>query len=234
MNYKTIFITVTILLFAISAFAQEQKEIKVDQFNEVKLEGSAQWVLIPSDEEKVIIESKTEDVFSYIEANQKGNLLIISTTDKNKNITKLFKSVTIKVYFKSIKSVSLSGVGSVTTKNKIIGEELIVTLRGTGSMNMDIECSEFTGNMYGTGSLEISGTTNKAKVNVEGVGAFEGFELITSDMQIKVSGVGGANVNATDNLTATLNGVGSIKYKGDPKTKNLDTNGLGNIKRYQN
>lgn len=233
MNYKTIFIAVTILLFAINIYAQGQKEITVDSFNEVKFEGSAQWVLIPSDIEKVIIESKTEDVFDYIDIDQNGNLLTISTTDKNKNITKLFKSVTIKVYFKSLNRVSLSGVGSVKTTGEITTSELIATLRGTGNMHMNIKCSTFTGNMYGTGSLNIEGSTNTAIINVEGVGNFEGYDLITTDTEIKVSGVGGATVHATNELTATINGVGSIRYKGDPKTKNLKTNGLGNIKRFQ-
>lgn len=232
MNYKTIFIALTILMFAFNINAQEQKEIKVESFNKVKFEGSAQWVLIPSEMEKVVIECENEDVFNYIETKQKGGLLTISTTDKNKNITKLFKSVTIKVYFKAIKSVALSGVGSVKTEAKINSQNLTATLRGTGNMDLDIQCSEFTGNMYGTGNLKIIGTTNNAIINVEGVGGFEGYGLISSDMQIKVSGVGGASVHATNSLTATLNGVGSIKYKGDPKTKNLNTNGLGSIKRY--
>ena len=50
-------------------------------------------------------------------------------------------------------------------------------------------------------------------------------------MNVTVSGVGGAKVNATDILTATLNGVGSIKYDGDPGTTNLNTNGIGVIKK---
>ena len=191
------------------------------------------YYLNMADFSKVIIESKTEDVFDYIDIDQNGNLLTISTTDKNKNITKLFKSVTIKVYFKSLNRVSLSGVGSVKTTGEITTSELIATLRGTGNMHMNIKCSTFTGNMYGTGSLNIEGSTNTAIINVEGVGNFEGYDLITTDTEIKVSGVGGATVHATNELTATINGVGSIRYKGDPKTKNLKTNGLGNIKRFQ-
>lgn len=57
MNYKIVFLTVAIFLIGYNINAQEQKEISVESFNEVKFEGSAQWVLIPSDEEKVVIES---------------------------------------------------------------------------------------------------------------------------------------------------------------------------------
>jgi len=231
MNYKTVFLAVTILFFAFNIKAQEQKEIKLTSFSEVKFEGSAQWVLIPSDREKLIIESKSADVFDYIDIDQNGSLLIISATDKNKNITKLFKSVTIKVYFKSLKSVSLSGTGSVKCNEKFNASKLTATLRGSGNMYLDVQCSEFIGNMYGTGELNVSGTANESIVRVEGVGGFDGYEFIASDMDVTVSGVGGAKIHATDRLTATLNGVGSIRYKGEPNTKNLNVNGVGNIKK---
>jgi hypothetical protein len=231
MNYKNIILTSVIFLFGISLFSQEQKEIKLDSFTEVNFEGSAQWLLIPSDVEKLVIESENEDVFNYIDNNIKAGVLTISTTDKNKNITKLFKSVTIKVYFKSIESVSLSGVGSVKTEEVFQASELTATLKGTGNMHLNVQCSDFTGNMQGTGALYAKGTSDRSVVRVEGVGSFEGYNFITTDMDVTVSGVGGATVFTTNRLTATINGVGSIKYKGDPEVKNLDTNGLGSIKK---
>lgn len=230
MNYKNILLVTLVLFIGYQINAQEEKEIKVGSFNEVKFEGSAQWVLVPSDEEKVVILSKSEDVFDYINVNESANVLTINTTDKNKNITKLFKSVTIKVYFKSINSVYLSGVGSVTAEKRIIAKELTATLKGTGNMNINIQCSEFVGNMYGTGGLNVIGKTSIGMVRVEGVGSFDGYKLECANMNVTVSGVGGAKVYATEIITATLNGVGSIKYKGNPKTKNLNTNGIGIIK----
>lgn len=234
MNYKTVLLTALVLLFVYQSNAQEQKEIGVESFNAVKFEGSAQWILVPSEEEKVVILSKSEDVFDYIDIDQNGGTLVVSTTDKNKNITKLFKAVTIKVHFKSLESVYLSGVGSVTTEEKIVTSKLTSTLKGTGDMTLDIDCSEYVGNMHGTGVLYIKGTANNGLVRVEGVGGFDGYELVCENMNVTVSGVGGAKVHATKVLTAELNGIGSIRYKGNPETKNLETNGIGTIKKSNN
>ena len=90
MKIKIAFLAVTTLLFAFSIKAQVQKEITVSSFNEVKFEGSAQWILIPAHEEKVVIESKSKDIFEKIKVVQSGDLLTISTTEKDKSITKLF------------------------------------------------------------------------------------------------------------------------------------------------
>ncbi|PLW99261.1 MAG: hypothetical protein C0591_03050 [Marinilabiliales bacterium] len=231
MKHTTLFIVLLFLYVGIRVNAQAVKDCSVTSFNEVIFEGSARWVLIPSSEEKVVIESKSEDVFDYIDIKQSAGELTINTTDKQKNITQLFKSVTIKVYFKSLQSVSLSGTGSVITDNTIEANKLTLKLSGSGNMDLDVKCSQFEGHMYGTGELEVSGDADKAVVKVDGVGGFDGYELITKNMDVTVSGVGGAKVNATKTLTATLNGVGSIRYKGDPETKNFDTNGVGAIKK---
>jgi len=228
---NTFALTIILLLFAgLQVNAQAVKECKVAMFDEVKFEGSATWVLIPSDEEKVLIESKSDDVFEYVDVDVNGHVLSINTTDKQKNITKLFKSVTIKVFFKTITSVSLSGTGSVNTAEPINASKFTATLSGSGNMQIDVQCAQFEGNMYGTGALEVRGEAGNAEVRVDGVGGFDGYEFITKNMEVTVSGVGGAKVHAAQKLTATLNGVGSIRYKGDPKTKNLNTNGLGAIK----
>ena len=109
--------------------------------------------------------------------------------------------------------------------------KLTATLRGSGNMYLNVQCVEFIGNMSGAGELNITGAADKSVVRVEGVGGFDGYEFITSNMDVTVSGVGGAKVHATDRLTATLNGVGSVKYKGEPETKNLNVYGVGNIKK---
>lgn len=231
MNYKNFLLVITIVFFATIITAQETKEINVNSFSVLKLAGSAQWVLIPSNKEQVVIDSKDSDVFNYIDVDQEGDMLIISTTDKNKDVTRLFKSVTINVYFRSIESVTLSGIGNVKTNSNIRASEFTATLKGTGNMYLDVTCSEFMGNMQGTGALAVVGKTDKGIVRVEGVGSFDGYDFKTTNMNVTVSGVGGAKVNAVDVLTATLNGVGSIKYSGDPVTKNLNKNGLGTIKK---
>ena len=220
-----------LILSALNVLGQEQKEVAVSSFNSVKFEGSAKFVLVPSGTEKVIIESKKPDVFDYIDIHNEGGTLVVSTTNKNKNVTKLFKSVTVYVHFKSLRDIAMSGAGSVKCQESFSADNLTATMRGTGTMELDVKCSVFTGNMYGTGSLNVQGTAGKAVIDVDGVGGFSGYDLVAGDVEVVVSGVGGAKVHATHKLKAKLNGVGSIRYKGDPEVKDFDTNGLGNIRK---
>jgi hypothetical protein len=214
-----------------SVFAQYSKECNVDSFNKIKLEGSAQWVLVPSDHEKVEIESDSEEVSDYVEIETSNNRLVVSTTEKTKDISKLFKSVTITIYFKDIDEVAISGVGSLKMTDEYNADEFTAILRGTGDMNLNLRTSSLEANVYGTGNMEVEGRTQSVIIKVEGVGAFDGFDFESSTCTVTVSGVGAAEVYASETLNATINGVGSIRFKGDPETKNFQTNGLGSIKK---
>ncbi|MAZ93133.1 MAG: DUF2807 domain-containing protein [Bacteroidales bacterium] len=225
------FLSILFLSISATSFSQKIKEINVDNFNQVKFEGSAQWFIIPSNNERVVIESKSEEVFDYIDVYKEGQQLIVSTTEKSKNITKLFRSVTIKVYVSSLNAAFLSGVGSVKMEEKLSSETFTATLRGTGNMHLNLECDSFGGHVYGTGGLNIIGSAKSLVVTVEGVGSFNGYEFEALDVDATVSGVGGAKVYASQTLTATINGVGSIRYKGDPVNKNFSSNGVGTIKK---
>ncbi len=231
MNILRIIIIPIIIFSALNLLGQEQKEVAVSPFSKVKFEGSAKFVLVPSGSQKVVIESKKPDVFDYIDIHNEGSTLVINTTGKNKNVTKLFKSVTVYVHFTTLNDIAMSGAGSVKCEKPFSAGNLTATMRGTGSMDLDVKCSVFTGNMYGTGSLDVRGTAGKAVIDVDGVGGFSGYDLIAKDVDVVVSGVGGAKVHATHKLKAKLNGVGSIRYKGDPEIKDFDTNGLGNIRK---
>jgi len=231
MKIFKVLIIPALVFIVLNLVAQEKKEISVSSFNSVKFEGSAKFVLVPSGSPKVVIESKKPDVFDYIDIHNEGSTLVVSATGKNKNVTKLFKSVTVYVYFASLQDIAMSGAGSVKCQKPFSAGNLTATLRGTGNMDLDVKCSVFTGNMYGTGSRNVQGTAGKAVIDVDGVGGFSGYGLVAKDVDVVVSGVGGAKVHATHKLKAKLNGVGSIRYKGDPEIKDFDTNGLGNIKK---
>jgi hypothetical protein len=129
-----------------------------------------------------------------------------------------------------LKIVSLEGKGKIITKDTLRADIFEANLSGTGNFNLVINCNYFKADMDGTGTFKVCGKAKEAKVEVSGVGGYKGYELITQVTNIDVEGVGKSEVYATDLLDAELSGVGSIRYKGDPKTKDFEVDGLGSIK----
>jgi hypothetical protein len=61
-----------------------------------------------------------------------------------------------------------------------------------------------------------------------------GYNLLVDselDLSVDLSGLGGAEVMATEKLKATITGVGGIVYAGNPKNIEKQITGFGKIKR---
>ena len=83
----------------------------------------------------------------------------------------------------------------------------------------------------GAGTLKAEGSVRDLVMHVGGVGSIDTHELHAQNATIDVGGVGSVKVWASNHLDASLGGVGSLVYYGDPKTVNTSGSGLGSISK---
>lgn len=114
------------------------------------------------------------------------------------------------VEVKSLDRLDTNGVGSIEVKG-IQGKRLSVSLDGVGS-------------------IEIAGNVDVLELNLDGVGSFNGAELRAKQATVRNKGVGSAVVNVSEQLDATVSGIGSIEYIGSPQVKE-SVKGMGAIKK---
>ena len=222
------------LLLVVSGFSQVTKTIKVNSFNKLVLEGAAYFTLIPSDVNKIVVVAEDDEIMDFVKIDDKNNALTINTVSKNKNVGITCSSLKFKIYFRKINKLDFSGAGSVNSKGIIKTDELLVLLGGAGNIKIEVNCKSFTGKMNGAGSLEVIGITQKSKLLMKGVGSMKASTLVSEDTFITLNGVGYADVFANKKLTATLNGIGTINYAGDPSYKDFNINGIGSVKKLKN
>ena len=83
----------------------------------------------------------------------------------------------------------------------------------------------------GAGSLKAEGQVRRLKLDVGGVGTIDTRALHADDVTVNVGGVGSVKVWAGQRLDASLGGVGSLTYYGDPASVNTRGGGLGSISK---
>ncbi len=105
--------------------------------------------------------------------------------------------ITFDVTVTQLADVTLSGVGDATISNLT-------------TSSLDITVS-------GTGHLTITGSADSQQVTISGVGSYDGSGFATKTAMVDVSGTGNAIVRVSDLLNATVSGVGSIEYIGNPQ-----------------
>ncbi|HXR52470.1 MAG TPA: head GIN domain-containing protein [Steroidobacteraceae bacterium] len=81
----------------------------------------------------------------------------------------------------------------------------------------------------GAGTLRASGQVGAMDVRLGGAGKMELAGLRADDASVSVNGTGSIEVQVTGQLEATVNGVGSITYAGNPREVVRHVNGVGTI-----
>jgi hypothetical protein len=171
-----------------------------------------------------------ENLLQYIEVLQEGDRLII----RNRHDYDLESSegMSITVTSPSFHQISLSGAGDIVSDDKIKGDDdLEIELSGAGNIRMDVDVPKFTGRISGAGSLYIKGQTKDVEVDVSGVGSAHCYDLQAENVRAEVSGVGSADVFSSVKIDASVNGVGSIHYKGNPTEVNQHVSGVGSVNK---
>ena len=94
-----------------------------------------------------------------------------------------------------------------------------------------INGSDFEVDVSGAGSVNLSGEVDRFRADLSGAGSINAKELKAKDVRVSVSGAASADVYAKDYLDASVSGVGSISYYGDPAKTKTDVSGVGSISR---
>jgi Putative auto-transporter adhesin, head GIN domain len=83
----------------------------------------------------------------------------------------------------------------------------------------------------GAARLRASGETGTLDLTLSGAGLIDARELRARSAAVVSNGAGLTSVYATESLDATVNGIGSIDYYGDPKAVSPQINGIGRINK---
>jgi hypothetical protein len=202
------------------------EEKKVEPFTKLIVGGSYKVTLEQADRSTVIIKTD-ENLIGHIRVENMGEELFIGNI---KNL-KGSQGISINVFYRTLDQLISTGSSSIRNKGSIDGDRFEVDMSGSGSFEGMLDVEIFVLNLSGAGLVQTTGYAGKQTINISGAGGYQGFDLRSEDCNVTLSGVGGAKVNASNKLTATITGLGGIVYKGDPEVIERRITGMGKISR---
>lgn len=162
------------------------------------------------------------------------------------------EQVIINLTLPEINKAEVRGSGNIRTKARFSSRATNLSMKITGSGNLDIAQHtdnanlEITGSgimtlytdgqttaqaaISGSGELNINGGTGNLDVNISGSGNFKGTTYSAERADITLSGAGSAYVQVNQALNATISGSGSIYYSGSPSITQIIT-GSGSVQQ---
>ncbi|NJN28128.1 MAG: DUF2807 domain-containing protein [Cyclobacteriaceae bacterium] len=202
------------------------REVEVEAFEHMSIGGNYNVVLIRSDESKVVL-STDENLLRYINVEARDGKLSINNVH-NLNGT---DGISVEVFYNELNSIYSSGTSRIQHEGPMQSAELLVDLSGAGAIDLDIETSRVEVNLSGAGVIDLSGETDVLEVRISGAGGLMAADLQSVECNIRLSGLGGAEIFVTEKLIASITGVGGIEYGGNPKMIEKQITGFGKIER---
>lgn len=202
-------------------------DVAVNALNELELSGNFNVTVHPATTHKVAIDAET-NIYNAIAIAEENGVLKISHKD---NITLLPSGgITVNIYTPSLSRIKTSGSSSIHFKDQVLSNDhFVFESAGSTSSNIKIKANQVTVNNAGAGDITLVGQANEVFIKSSGAASIDAGRLIAFDATIALSGAGSGTVYASKNLKATISGVGSITYLGNPLKIDKKVNGMGNI-----
>jgi len=234
MKLKLVLSVLLVSFFSVTGFAQEEddwdsKNFEVGDFSEIILDGAFKVYLVQGDHCSVKVKATNDDVFENIKIRRNQNEVEIKMDQS------FFKYSRISLYitFKTLEKLNIEGGVTLKTNGYLNLNDFTVNIEGGANIDLDMKAKNVE--VYGEGGFlfELKGVADKLDVTIKGAGHVGAADLKTRDVSFTVAGFGTGSVYATNSLNAKIEGVGKLRYKGDPKV-NQYIDGLGSVKPYSN
>lgn len=183
----------------------EQREAK--GFTGISFTGVGAVIVEQGESESVTV-TADDNVLPLLETSVADGTLNLGFKSGSSVNTKT--PIEFRVAVKSLDKVSVSGAGNVSIK-------------GLKTTRLEIRIS-------GVGNVTAKGSADELDMSLTGTGNFDGAQFTVKKARAHCSGVGCAVVNAAEDLHATVSGVGSIEYLGNPAVTQT-MSGIGKIRK---
>ena len=177
-------------------------------FDSVTIAGNIRLDLKVGEAESVSFEGN-EDTIRAIETRVENNALIIS--QPRGWYGHHGGTVRAHVTVPSLDRLAVSGSNRVTISGVRKGDSHIT--------------------VNGSTRVTASGRLDSLQLTINGAGRADLKGMTVDDATVVVNGTGNVSLDVRKNLTATVNGVGNVRYSGAPEHVTSSVNGFGSVKR---
>ena len=180
-------------------------------------------------------ETRTLTAYTAIDAGGALELTITCGKDLHCEVTaddNLLPAITTAVEGDTLK---IGTNGSISTSSGIkialsVPDLHKLTLSGAGKVALTgVKNDALALNLTGATNVTASGRTHALTIEISGAGKIAADDLKADDATVICSGTGAVDVSASGTLTATVSGVGRVRYSGDPKSVQKHVSGVGSV-----
>ncbi len=193
----------------------------LDNFNHVDVSMGIKVNLIASNETKADINI------------QKGEYDDLITEVRNDKLTIKWKKkgwwsgsnnrkVSINLYYRAIDGIDVSSGSRVYNEDNLSSDDMDIDISSGASVELEITTGDLDVDISSGSSCTLRGSADDQTVDVSSGASYNGIKLATESTNVDVSSGASAKVWVTEKLVANASSGGSVQFKGDPKTTDIE------------
>lgn len=197
-------------LFLLSNLSWAQEK-NVGDFNKVTAFDQIDVILIPSKENKVLLNGSGSDQVELV--NKNGELKI------RMPLTKMLSgdNISATVYYRSIDAVEVNEGSHIGSESVIHAENFSLIAKEGGSVDLPLEVKQLQARIVDGSKVNLSGKAHEQDVLVNSGSVYQADNLHTSKTMVTANAGGEAHIYATDYVDAKVRAGGEITVYGNPK-----------------
>ncbi len=188
-------------------------------------------VRIADGEPGTVLLSGEDNVLPYVQiAVNNGELSVGLSRKANFKDT---RPVTVTIHRAALRSIQAKTACTITADVPVVADQLTVSLDEASRLTADLAVQQLTVTLQAASSVTLRGKAQRASFQLEGASRVAAEQLRIAKADLTLNGASHANIDVTDNLSASADGVSKITYSGSPTIDAQRTAGLSTIKRRQ-
>lgn len=232
MKKYSFIILITLIGLTPSVFGQSRETRNVGSFTKVNFRFPGKLYLKQGSPQKVEIEGD-KDVLKEVETKVEGSKLTIGK--EGKGFDWKFGSddkITVYITVPDIEAVSVGGSGDIIGQGKITGNDIDLSVSGSGSLQLDVDAKgEIEANVSGSGDIDLKGKCRSIESAVSGSGKVILTAAVSERVDFAVSGSGKIEANGSaESAKVSISGSGRV-IAADMEVKRCQVriSGSGNV-----
>jgi hypothetical protein len=196
----------------------------LQEFSKLDIKGEYTIVLKQSATPELLV-TTDQNLLAMIKTEVNGSTLNISSDEELDGSD----GITLIISYPDLESLEIGGAVKLSNEGVLKAKEFTMDIAGAGWVDLNMEVEEVALDLSGAASVTLNGSCGTLEIDMSGAGTLDAYGLQASDCDVSLSGIGNANIYVTQNLEAKVSGVGSVRYRGNPRNLRRDVSGVGSI-----
>lgn len=199
---------------------------EVGDFRGIDIQGVFNIKLIPGEGMPVVLETDA-NLQELISIKVKNKTLYVSQT---KDGVYRHTQMELQIPYSALEKINVGGACKLYSDDTVVADKLMFDISGAADIELTLDVANLQTSVSGAANIKFDGRADKHNARLSGASNIRAEELHTLDTRISLSGAGSAHLHASEALDASLSGVGSIRYYGEPRNIKINKSGIGSIR----